>query len=150
MSPVDPATGALQNRFRRYRPRLAAVLLAAVTASLVGCGGGLYLSYEFPIGVVDDRAPSVQISALPASVPAGAALILGATAVDEDGIAEVSLYRIDGNGFATFLAADRSPPFEWTTLIPGDGRPTVSYFARAVDGRGRVGDSAVVTAGIRY
>ncbi len=132
--------------------RRAAWLVGAAVAvlSLAGCGGGAYLSYEVGGGYVDTRGPSVQISALPPSVPAGAALVLGATAIDPDGISEVSLYRIDGNGFATFLATDRFPPYEWTTLIPADGRPSVSYFARATDGRGFVGDSPVVTSAVRY
>jgi hypothetical protein len=127
--------------------RLAAAVGAAV--SLVGCGGGLYLGYEWGGGWSDDGPPRVAISALPAVVEPGGLLILGANASDGDGIAEVSLYRVDGE-FATLMATDRQAPWQWQTVIPGDGRRSVSYFARAVDGSGRIGDSGVVSAAVRF
>jgi hypothetical protein len=123
-----------------------ALLLAAAT-SLTACGGGIVLGYNY----VDDYGyfdapPTVQMSPLPPVVQVGGTLVLGAAAADEDGIDEVAFYRIDGP-FATFLGADRSPPYQVATPVPGD-RSVLGFFARATDRAGRRADSAVVSTNV--
>lgn len=146
-APPRPTLRAAPIRARRRLTALAAVLAGAATLS--GCGGGLYLGYEWGGGWSDDGPPRVSISALPPVVDPGGLLVMGANAADADGIVEVTLYRLDGD-FATPVGTDRQPPWQWQTVIPGDGRRTVAYFARAVDGVGRFGDSAVVSAAVRF
>lgn len=160
MNPLKPAANDLSHppeaaatpvgasrRPRSTRRRLALLGSLALAGALTGCGGGLYLTV--PIGGYDDRPPAVAISPLPSFVQPGGVLTLGAAASSDWGISEVAFYRIDGR-FATFLGADAFPPYQWSTTIPGDGRGEVAYFARATDGAGRVGDSAVVAAPIAY
>ena len=129
------------------RRRLAGLIATvSMAAALTGCGGGVFLGYTYVDDPYFDAPPEVQISPLPEFVQVGGTLVLGASAADEDGIDEVAFYRIDGR-FATFLGADRSPPYQAATLIPGD-RALVSYFARATDRAGRQSDSAVVSANV--
>jgi hypothetical protein len=56
----------------------------------------------------------------------------------------VRFYRVDGGTF-TALGSDGSPPYEWTTIAPDDGRTTLVVFARARDNAGNTADSASVT-----
>lgn len=134
---------------RPSRPLRRWSLVGLVTASavLAGCGGGVYLTV--PIGGYDEPPPSVALSPLPAVVQPGGVLTLGAATSSVYAIEDVAFYRIDG-GRSTFLGADAFPPYQVTTGIPGDGRPSVAYFAQVRDVAGRVGESRVVAAPIVY
>lgn len=144
-SGVRPAGPSQPGALRGRLMLLAGLVSASV---LTGCGGGLYLTV--PVGGPDSSGPpAVALSPLPGFVQPGGVLTLGAAASSSWGIDQVAFYRIDGNR-ATFLGADSSPPFQWSTVIPGDGRGQVAYFASATDGAGRVADSQVVAAPVVY
>lgn len=142
-----PARGTPGVQPARTGRRVALTASLALAAALTGCGGGLYLTV--PIGGYDDGPPTVAVSPLPSFVQPGGVLTLGASASSDWGISQVAFYRIDGS-FATFLGADASPPYQWSTPVPGDGRRQVAYFARATDGYGRVADSGVVATPVLY
>ena len=118
-----------------------------VSALLAGCGGGVYLTV--PIGGYPEGPPSVVMSPLPSFVEPRGVLTLGAGATSPYAIEDVAFYRIDGR-FSTFLGADSFPPYQLSTGIPVDGRPTVAYFAEVRDAAGRVAQSQVVTSTVVY
>jgi hypothetical protein len=119
-------------------------LMAAVTLLLHGCGGGVF----FGIGDdFDDSPPSVNLTTAATSVPAGQQVRFVAAASDEDGIDQVSFYRLDGNG-PVLLGSDGGAPYEWTATAPTDGRNTLQVFARAFDHFGSSADSATVAVAI--
>ena len=127
---------------RRLSRIVAPLLLSAV---LAGCGGGI----SFGIGIgngngFDENPPSVSISTPVTSIQAGQQLTLVAAASDDSGIDDVVFYRVDG-GIFTVLGSDGRSPYEWTTVVPTDGRTTLIVFARARDNAGNTADSAAIT-----
>ncbi len=120
--------------------------LALAAAVLAGCGGGI----SFGIGIgdgFDDFPPSVSIATPVTSIQAGQMLTLVAAASDESGIDDVAFYRVDGGTF-TALGSDGSTPYEWTTVVPTDGRTTLTVFARARDNAGNTADSQAITIAV--
>jgi hypothetical protein len=111
----------------------------AATALVGGCGGGLYLT----LGSVDNP-PSVSLAASPASAARGDAIGLIAAASDDYRVVEVAFYRVDSGG-DTLLGRDSSAPYALTTVIPAGASGAVSYFARATDDAGQVGESQTVS-----
>jgi hypothetical protein len=130
--------------FRRLRRGIVALLLPAV---LTGCGGAI----SFGIGIgngFDETPPTVSISTPVTSIPAGQQLTLVASASDdESGIDDVIFYRVDGGTF-TVLGSDGRSPYEWTTVVPTDGRTTLIVFARARDNAGNTADSQAITIAV--
>jgi Bacterial Ig domain len=120
----------------------AAVLTA--TLVLAACGGGFFV--EIGDGF-DDGPPSVSLVAGATSVQAGQTLRLVAAAADSNGIDAVAFFRLDGNS-AVLLGSDGREPYEWSVLVPGDGRATLRLFARATDGFGNRADSEVIVVDI--
>lgn len=141
---LAPPGGAARAPSRSRRGALVGLVGAA--ALLAGCGGGVYLTV--PIGEVDNGPPLVQISPLPSFVQPNGVLTLGAGVAGGNGTVQVAFYRIDGafGTTATYLGADNVPPYQLSTLIPADGRTSVSYYAEAQDRFGYVVRSAVVSA----
>jgi predicted small lipoprotein YifL len=130
---------------RRKRRWLAA--LACVIA-LAGCGGGLFLGFE--LGGPDDQPPSVALTAAVSEAPALATVRLAAAASDDFGVDAVSFYREEAAGPATLLGTDNVMPYQFDAVIPAGPAGTVwRYFARAFDGAGQHGDSAVVEITVR-
>ena len=115
-------------------------IAALLAAALAGCGGGLYLEF----GDGDLGPPSVNLAAPAGPVRAGSTLHVAAAAADENGIAEVALFRVEPGGAAVFLAADTAAPYEFDVVVPADGRATLQLFARATDGAGSRADSEPV------
>lgn len=124
--------------------RLAAIV--ATAPLLTSCGGGIYLGYDGRD--FDDRPPSVELAAAPTSARAGATISLVAAASDDRGIDNVAFYRIDASGNALLLGSDGVAPYTWDTTLPGTGQSSVSYLARATDGRGQRTDSAAVSVSV--
>lgn len=123
--------------------RALAALLLALTA---GCGGGVFLG----IGDVGDQPPSVALTSAVDEAPAGTVVRLAAAASDDFGVDSVAFYREEAAGPPTLLATDVRPPYQLDTTIPASGSGTVwRYFARAFDGAGQHGDSAVVDITVR-
>jgi hypothetical protein len=117
--------------------------LAVAAAALGGCGG----SISFGIGIgngFDETPPTVSISTPVTTIQAGQQLTLVAAASDDSGIDDVAFYRVDG-GIFTALGSDGRSPYEWTTVVPSDGRTTLVVFARARDNVGNTADSASIT-----
>lgn len=119
-----------------------AVALLVVVA-LAGCGGSVSLGFGFG----DDDRPSVSLAVSPTSASPGDTLRLVAAASDDYGVDFVEFYRVDGSG-STLLGFDGLPPYQLDTTVPASAAGSVQYFARAVDGGGQRGDSAVVTVGV--
>lgn len=137
--PGPPA--ARDNRPRRAR-RLAAALLGAA-ALAAGCGGSVSLG--FVLG--DDDRPTASLAVSPTSAAPGDALRLVAAASDDYGVDYVEFYRLDTSG-STLLGFDGLPPYQLDTTVPAGASGSVQFFARAVDGGGQRGDSAVVTVDV--
>jgi hypothetical protein len=112
---------------------------------LSGCGGGAVV-VAFHSGF-DDSPPSVNLTVAVDSVPAGQPVRFVAAASDDNGVEQVSFYRVDP-GETTLLGRDFTAPYEWTAVAPADGRATLSVFARAIDHDGNAADSAPVTVDI--
>ncbi|HEX6703238.1 MAG TPA: Ig-like domain-containing protein [Albitalea sp.] len=110
---------------------------------LSGCGGGVFIGF----GNFDDRPPVVSLTTASTSVGAGQPVRFAAAATDENGIDQVSFYRVDANG-AVLLGSDRSEPYELTVTAPVDGRASLAVFARAFDDSGNSADSATVTVAV--
>jgi hypothetical protein len=70
-----------------------------------------------------------------------------AAASDENGIDQVTFYRVEPGG-AVLLGRDGGAPYEWTTTAPSDGRSTLTVFARAIDNSGNEADSVAVAVSI--
>lgn len=150
--PVNPATsrtfpaaapaaaGALSVRLAAPVATVMA-LASAGLLTLAGCGGGLYIE----LGGSDlDQPPQVSLVASSSTASPGQTVRLAAAASDDHGVQRVHFFRLEADGSTTTLGTDSSQPFEWDTVVatvPGTQR----FYARAVDGLGQVGDSAVVT-----
>ena len=109
--------------------------------ALQGCGGGVFVGVGSRF---DDSPPSVTIISAASSVAAGQPVRVVAAAADENGIAHVSLYRLDTSG-PVLLGKDSAEPYEWNAIAPTDGRATLTVFARALDNEGNSADSAPIT-----
>lgn len=120
--------------------RAKAPLAAALLALLAGCGGGVYLGYDY----TPDDPPNVDLAASTDVAAPNEAVRLVAAASDDFAVDRVSFYRID-NGRSVLLVTDRSAPWQLDTVIPVDATGSVRYFARAVDDAGQSRDSTVVT-----
>lgn len=133
---------------RLRRPRARTLAAWAGMAVLAACGGGsIFLGIE--LGDPGDQDPSVALTASVTEAPAGATVRLAAAASDDFGVETVSFYRQDASG-AVLLGTDPLAPYEFDTVIPASSPGTVwRYFARAVDGAGQRGDSAVVQITVR-
>jgi hypothetical protein len=116
--------------------RLLALALALVSAfALAGCGGGISIGLTYGFGDdLEGTPPSVSIAAPAGPVQAGQVITLVAAA----------FYRVDGVG-TTLLGSDGSAPYEWSTVVPTDGRTTLQVFAHALDNSGQRSDSQVVS-----
>ncbi|HEY0855524.1 MAG TPA: Ig-like domain-containing protein [Albitalea sp.] len=126
---------------RAARQRAASAAWAAALV-LSGCGGGVYLGWGF-----DESPPAVTLTTAATSVQAGQSVRFVAAATDENGIDQVSLYRLDG-AIAVHLGTDSAAPYEWLVTAPGDGRTSLSVFARARDNSGNRADSDTVTIAV--
>jgi Bacterial Ig domain len=126
--------------------RLLALALALVSAfALAGCGGGISIGLTYGFGDdLEGTPPSVSIAAPAGPVQAGQVITLVAAASDASGIDSVAFYRVDGVG-TTLLGSDGSAPYEWSTVVPTDGRTTLQVFAHALDNSGQRSDSQVVS-----
>ena len=118
---------------------------ASVALLLSGCGGGVYLGYEWG----DDHPPRVDLVASATEALPGEAVRLVASASDSSGYVDrVTFYRYDGNRLQP-LGTDRSAPFEAVLVVPADGRPVVNVVAEAVDGDGESATSGIVGVTVR-
>lgn len=119
---------------RRFLPSLILAL------GLSACGGGFY------IGIDDgwDEPPQVSLVASASIASPGQALRLAAAASDDWGVDRVQFHRLDSDGRSTLLGTDRSPPYEWETIIPETAADRVRYYARAFDHAGQSTDSTIV------
>lgn len=128
------------------RARLSAgvrafVLVVAVAVAVAGCGGGIYIGGE--IGD-DDDPPRVTLGLVPATLQGGTAVTLTASASDDSGFVEQVDFFIVIDGQRRFLGADLTRPYGITVTLPAVARDTpAEIFARAYDGWGQRGDSAV-------
>lgn len=131
-----------RDRSAAHSRRVATAASAAAAALVLSsCGGGLYIN----VGPGFDEVPPVVTMSTPVtSVPAGQPVTLVAQAYDEGGIDDVTFFRVDG-GIFTALGSDGSPPYEWTTSTPTDGRSALVVFARARDQSGNTTDSPTVS-----
>ena len=120
--------------------RARAAVAAALMALLAGCGGGVYLGYDY----TPDDPPDVDLAASTDVAGPNEAVRLVAAASDDFAVDRVSFYRIDA-GRSVLLVTDRSAPWQLDTVVPVDAVGSVRYFARAVDDAGQSRDSAVVT-----
>jgi hypothetical protein len=120
--------------------RAKAAVAAALAALLAGCGGGVYLGYDY----IPDDPPSVDLVVSTDVAAPNEAVRLLAAASDDFAVDRVSFYRIDA-GRSVLLVTDRSAPWQLDTLVPADAVGSVRYFARAVDDAGQSRDSVVVT-----
>lgn len=118
-------------------------LLVLLLPALSGCGGSVSLEW----GGWDDFPPDVNLAASPTGGVAGDSVKLVAAAADESGIDEVIFYRYDGNT-AVRLGSDYAAPYEWTLVLPSDGRASVTVFARAYDNAGNHNDSRLLSLSI--
>jgi hypothetical protein len=93
--------------------------------------------------------PSVSLVSSVTEIHAGQTLRLAAaaTAFSANRIDVVTFYRWDGN-IAVQLGSDRQAPYKLAATAPTDGRASVSYFARAWDDSGDVGESQAVTVSV--
>lgn len=150
-TPCRPPARGLRRAGAAARLRLLRLGAAWLAAGMLGgCGGGLYIGYEDDHW--DDGPPRVGISPLPSPIQGGGTLVLGAAATDADGVVRVEFWRLEPAGWL-LLGSVSTPPagsstYQWSTVVPRDGRMSVSYFARAYDRTGRVGDSTVVSAAV--
>lgn len=117
----------------------------ALCVALAGCGGGVSLNFGYD--GFNDRAPSASLAVSTSSAVRGQTLGLVAAASDDYGVDAVEFYRLDPGG-ATLLGVDRSAPYELSTSVPGNAGGSVQFLARAIDGAGQRGDSAVVTVAV--
>jgi hypothetical protein len=124
--------------------RAKALFLAALMALLAGCGGDVYLGYDY----IPDDPPHVDLATSTDEALPNEVVRLVAAASDDFAVDRVSFYRIDGNR-SVLLVTDRSAPWQLDTLIPADAAGSVRYFARAVDDAGQSRDSTVVTVFIQ-
>lgn len=126
----------------RWPVSLRTALCAAAAALLVSaCGGGIYIGGE--IGD-DDDPPRVTLGVVPATALGGSLLTLSASASDDSGFVDQVDFFIVIDGRRTFLGADLTRPYAITVTLPSVVRDTeAEVFARAYDGWGQRGDSAV-------
>lgn len=115
-------------------------------ASIAGCGGGLFIG----VGDIGDQPPSVALTSSVAEAPAGTVVRLAAAASDDFGVDSVAFYREEAAGPPTLLVTDVRPPYQVDTALPVSAPGTVwRYYARAFDGAGQHGDSALVEITVR-
>jgi hypothetical protein len=119
--------------------RLRATAVLAGTLLLGGCNAGLYLT----LGPVDNP-PSVSLAASPAVAAPGDSISLVAAATDDYRVVEVAFYRVDVGG-STLLGRDSGSPYAFVTTIPAGASGAVTFFARATDDAGQVGQSQAIT-----
>lgn len=124
-------------RFTSWRSALA----LPVPLGLAACGGSL----SFGFGTVfDDVPPSISVTSNVGTVQAGQAVTVIAAAADENGVVDVRFYR-DDNGVANLICTDASEPYQCVVTAPGDGRTSMSVFARARDPDGNTSQSDTLT-----
>lgn len=128
---------------RRFRALVGAGLFAA--GGLAGCGGSVAIGFGYDD--FDDRPPRASLAASPDAAAAGQGVRLVAAASDDFGVDAVEFYRLDAGG-ATLIAVDGQAPYQVDTALPANANGSVEFFARAIDGDGQRGDSAVVTVGV--
>ncbi len=119
--------------------------LAALAAvmGLAGCGGGIYIGYDYGDG--DDRAPQVSRAARPGGAARGPPGSRGAAPRHDHRVVRVEFFRLEANGSAVALGSDGASPFQLDTRQPDTSATSVRYFARAVDDVGQYDDSASVS-----
>lgn len=113
---------------------------------LSACGGGVYLELgDNP----NHTPPSVSLVSSVTEIRGGQTIRLAAaaTAFSANRIDVVTFYRWDGS-IAVQLGSDQQAPYEMAATAPSDGRASVSYFARAWDDSGDVGESQTVTVSV--
>jgi len=128
----------------------AARWLAALACAglLAACGGGFFVGVG--LGGSNDQPPSVALTAAVSEAAAGATVRLAAAATDDFGVDAVSFYRQEAAGPPTLLATDNLQPYQVDITIPASPVGTVwRFFARAFDGAGQRGDSAIVEITVR-
>jgi Bacterial Ig domain len=128
--PANPVSAA-----RLTRRRLFAISLVPPLGSslLVACGGG------------GSEDPTISLAAIPLSGAEGAVITLSAQADDDDGIKEVSFYRVTDT-LEVLLATYTAAPFLFQTTIPaGTAGTTIQYLARAKDTDDNTADSARIS-----
>ena len=132
-------------RFPRAQGLAAGLAVMALAAGLglAGCGGGVYIGYDYSGG--DDRPPQVSLAASPGAAAPGQAVTLVAAASDDHRVVRVEFFRLEPNGNAVALGSDASAPFQLETLQPVTSATSVRYFARAVDDVGQYDDSPSVS-----
>jgi mevalonate pyrophosphate decarboxylase len=133
----------MASRIAAVPSRRLAFVLAAATAALAACGGGVWIG----IGGGDDP-PHVSLVASPASASAGQSVRLSAAASDDDFVDRVAFYRLDDNGNTVLLGEDRDEPYEWDTAMPSTVASSVRFVARAVDSIGQWTDSSTVSVSV--
>jgi hypothetical protein len=148
-APVSTAAAAPPPERCRWPNRAAGWLAALVCAgALAACGGGFFVGVE--LGGSNDRPPSVALTAAVSEAAAGATVRLVAAASDDFGVDAVSFYRQEAAGPPTLLATDNLQPYQLDATIPASPVGTVwRFFARAFDGAGQHGDSAIVEITVR-
>ncbi len=116
---------------RRLFMRTSAIAL--LPASLISaCGGS------------DSDPPTITLYATISNGAEGAVFSLNAEADDDDGIQEVSLYRVTSNS-EILLATFSAKPYLLQTEIPaGTAGTTIEYLARVTDTDDQITDSARV------
>lgn len=120
------------------------IATAAAAATLLGaCNAGVYLT----LGPADNP-PGVSLAASPAIASRGDSISLVAAASDDYRVVEVAFYRVDVGG-NTLLGRDSSAPYALVTAVPAGASGEVSYFARATDDAGQVGQSQTVAVVVR-
>lgn len=124
--------------------RRTVFVLAAATAVLAACGGGVWIG----IGGGDDP-PHVSLVASPSSAAAGETVHLSAAASDDDFVDHVTFYRLDDNDNAVRLGEDHDEPYDWDAVMPASNATGVRFIARAVDSIGQWTDSDSVSVSVQ-
>lgn len=134
-----------QDLLKRTFRTVSGMALAAAGLALSACGGSVAIGFGYDGR--NDRPPSASLAVSPDAAAPGQAVRLAAAASDDFGVDAVEFYRLDAGG-ATLLAADGSAPYQIDTAVPSGAAGRVQFFARAIDGEGQRGDSAVVSVSV--